>query len=104
MAWLSDDTGSPATRFTQATVPYVRTDGVRVADDYADLTDGTIQHAINVSESKGVASSPSAWSTTGSTGTFLDFGANPARHCSRWTDGSATLAGHDGITSGVNNT
>lgn len=39
LAWLADDSGSPDTRFTKSTfVPYVRTDGQTVADDYTDLT------------------------------------------------------------------
>jgi hypothetical protein len=27
-AWISDITGSPSTRFTKSTIPYVRRDGV----------------------------------------------------------------------------
>ncbi len=38
MAWLADSTGSPSVRFSQSAFPYVRTDGVVVADDYTDLT------------------------------------------------------------------
>ena len=36
------------TRFVQSTIPYVLPDGTRVADDWSDLTDGTIAAAINV--------------------------------------------------------
>ena len=42
-AWLSDTTGSPATRFAQASVPYRLVDGTTIANDWNDLTDGTIQ-------------------------------------------------------------
>ena len=51
-AWLSDSTGSPSTRFTQSTLRYVRVDGVKVADDWADLTDATklLYAPINVTE------------------------------------------------------
>ena len=52
-AWLSDDTTSPSARFTQSTVPYVMTNSTRIADDWADLTDGGLQAAINVTESGG---------------------------------------------------
>jgi len=40
-AWLSDDSASPSTRLTQATVPYVLVDKTQIADDYADLIDCT---------------------------------------------------------------
>ena len=38
-AWLSDSTADAKDRVTQSVVPYNRTDGVRVADNFADLTD-----------------------------------------------------------------
>jgi len=40
LAWLgvTDPNINPNTRFNKATVPYVRVDGTKVADDYADLT------------------------------------------------------------------
>ena len=45
-AWLGDNTGAPADRFAQATVPYVMPAGpanvIVLATSYADLTDGTI--------------------------------------------------------------
>ncbi len=50
-AWLSTDAGgSPNTNFTQSTAGYIRPDGVFVADDYADLTDGDIQATIKITE------------------------------------------------------
>jgi hypothetical protein len=50
LAWVSNDFGSPLTRFTQSTIPYVRRDGVKVADNWADLTDGSLDANINRSE------------------------------------------------------
>jgi hypothetical protein len=55
-AWISGrvDTGSgpvphgAVDRFTQATVPYELVNGTKVADDWADLTDGTLDHAIEL--------------------------------------------------------
>ena len=46
-AWLSDLTGSPSTRLTQWLGGYTRVDGVRVADSWADLTDGDLQARYN---------------------------------------------------------
>lgn len=74
-AWLADGTGSPDTRFTKATVPYVRTDGVKVADDYADLINcsnpSCLQAPINVDELGVTTSSARTWSNAGSFGTLL---------------------------------
>lgn len=43
-AWLCDGRTAPATpgRCNQAGVPYLRTDGARIADDWANLTDGSL--------------------------------------------------------------
>jgi len=51
LAWLSDSTGSPSTRFTRSTVPYVLPTGATVANNYSDLTDGTLINPINIDES-----------------------------------------------------
>jgi hypothetical protein len=49
-AWLSDSTSSPLSSFTQSTDPYVLVDGTVVANDWADLTDGTIATGIALDE------------------------------------------------------
>ncbi|KIG16899.1 Microbial collagenase, secreted [Enhygromyxa salina] len=55
MAWLSTDASSPATRFTQSTVPYMLPDGNKVADDWADLVDGDLDFAIARTETGGMS-------------------------------------------------
>ena len=50
-AWLSDSSGSPATRFVKSFGPYVRTDGEVIANNWTDLTDGAIAVPISVDES-----------------------------------------------------
>src|SRR5690242_2782849 len=40
-AWLSDTTASPSTRFTRSKKPYVLLDGTVIANNWADLTDGS---------------------------------------------------------------
>src|SRR5262249_27131858 len=52
-AWLADDSGSPATRFTHSTGEYVLVDGTVVAGNWADLTDGSTGHAIDKTEGNG---------------------------------------------------
>jgi hypothetical protein len=47
-AWLSDSTGSPSTRFTRNIVPYMLVGNpVLIAQNWNDLTDGALAHAIN---------------------------------------------------------
>ncbi len=48
LAWLSDGTDSPDTRFTKSSHPYVLPDGTKIAENFTDLTDGSILHAINI--------------------------------------------------------
>ena len=54
LAWLSDDTGSPATRFSQDGGPYQLVDGSIVANNWSDLTTGNAQVLIDETETGGV--------------------------------------------------
>jgi cysteine-rich repeat protein len=49
-AWLSDDTGSPSTRMSKLGGPYKLVNGTTVALNWADLTDGNLLAAINLTE------------------------------------------------------
>jgi hypothetical protein len=53
MAWISTAQGSPSTRFVQSAVPYRMVNNAKVADDWADLTDGTLDVNINKTELNG---------------------------------------------------
>jgi hypothetical protein len=86
-AWLSGrvDTGAGplphgvVDRFTQSTQPYVLVDGTKVADDWDDLTDGTLNHAIDKTEQgNGVGDVVRVWTNTRTDGTAWDNG----RECS----------------------
>ena len=55
MAWLSDANASPASRMTKADVRYVLPNGTKVADNWADLTDASLDAPINVTELGGPA-------------------------------------------------
>jgi hypothetical protein len=89
-AWLSDDSGSPSTRFTHSAVPYVLVDGTPLAADWADLTDGNLLHPIDQTE---VGGTPAA-SSIGICGSTLGVWSNTtlagATHsnnhdCQNWT-------------------
>ena len=92
LAWLSTNDGtSPATRFTQASVPYVRVDGQVVAKNFVDLTDGSIISPINLDE-KGSDRSTGARPWTGTSSAGVPQGAN----CSGWKE-STTGGGQAGL-------
>jgi hypothetical protein len=61
-AWLADAGDGPATRFARAAAPYVLVDGTRVADDWSDLADGSLAHAVALDEN-GKAPDPAAGCT-----------------------------------------
>jgi hypothetical protein len=97
MAWLSDSSSSPITRFAKATVPYTLPGGETVATSWADLTSGNaLRHAINQTESGDEISGTSlgafmVWTNTTQNGSVG--GTDPSGHCFNWT---STLAGATG--------
>lgn len=86
MAWLSDATGSPSTRFTRAVVPYRLVNGTLIANDWADLVDGTLKAPINLTElgttppTAQACSTDNVWCNTNTNGTNI--GTNS---CTNWT-------------------
>lgn len=89
-AWLSDSTQSPASRMTQSTAPYRRSDGALVAYNWADLTDGSLHASINLTAAGVAIGSPFlAWTNTATNGTTLS-----SNHCDNWT--TVSVAGRGG--------
>ncbi|HYD47231.1 MAG TPA: hypothetical protein VEB21_02725, partial [Terriglobales bacterium] len=83
-AWLSDSTGNTASRISKAIVPYTLVDGTVVANNWTDLTDGTLAHAIDQDES-GFDLDPlfdnlQVWSATSPSGQLTGDG-----DCDNWT-------------------
>ena len=93
LAWVSDSTGSPSTRFSTGT-DYRLVDGSPVATDFAALTSGPLSNAIRLDEN-GVdqffaSSTLYAWTGTNSDGT-------PAgSSCSDWTSDSSAQSAQRG--------
>jgi hypothetical protein len=50
MAWVGDSTTSPNTRFTKATGPYATLTQARLADDWDDLADGSLDNVPFIDE------------------------------------------------------
>lgn len=96
-AWLSDASNTPDNRFTHAAVPYRLTDGSIIANDWAELTNGTLQHAIDVDETG--ASIPAAVEVW--TGTVRS-GRAEGDSCSGWTSALSTVRGEAGVSAGLN--
>lgn len=100
-AWLSDETKSPSNRFG---VPanfsgiYELPNGILVAQGWQDLTDGTLEHAIDIDE-KGQTIEPSAvWTNTATSGVGV------VNHCLGWTSNDFDEHGMVGSTQAINKT
>jgi hypothetical protein len=83
-AWASDSTSSPSSRFAQAAVPYRLLDGSTIANNWADLIDGSLAHSINVLEDGTIAAPSEIWTGTMTAGTLAAF------TCTNWTTNSST--------------
>ena len=99
-AWLSDDTGSPTSRFDSSfTGSYQLLDGTVVASDgWMDLIDGTLAHAIDLDE-KQKKTETSVWTNTLLDGTS----ASTSDHCNNWST-SGTTTTMVGDSKGVDKT
>lgn len=91
-AWLSDSATSAASRLTHAVVPYVLPDGTVVADNWADLTDGSLAHPIDQDE-EGLDIDPLFDNTQVWTATEADGSAGAAGNCESWTSADDTEEG-----------
>jgi len=80
-AWLSDSGVDAADRFTWGG-PWIRLDGVVVAQNKADLVDGELFAPINISETGAYRGNYWVWTGTD------EFGAGSGAHCDEW--GSAS--------------
>jgi hypothetical protein len=93
-AWLADSSDSPSTRESQVGAPYIRTDGATVADDWTDLTDGTIDVAINRNENDTALTGETfVWTNVAAVGA----GADATAHCNDWTSTSTVIGGRRGV-------
>jgi len=83
-AWISGSYNSDGSNYYSAkdrvyhnTLGYVRTDGVKVADDWNDLIDGTLDNAISVDQYGNLAvGGTSVWTSTSYDGTAFSHSTN----------------------------
>src|SRR5262245_22686016 len=90
-AWLSDDSAAPVMRFNVPLGPIHDTLGATIAGSWGDLTDGSLNRAIQLTESgTPVAGINTVWTATGTDG------SRRADNCENWTDGTASAEAHAG--------
>jgi hypothetical protein len=94
MAWLSDGTNSPNSRFTKSSHPYVLPDGTKIAEDFFDLTDGSILHPINIDPTGKRLGVQIFWAATNADGRT----AQSFLTCAGWTNSTGKFRGALGGT------
>ena len=98
LAWLSDGTDSPDTRFTKSAHPYMLPDGTKIAENYTDLTDGSILHAINIDSTGEALGQQPFWTGTKADGTTAPLSVT----CNGWKDPVSYHKGMHGRTTVTN--
>lgn len=96
-AWLSDSTGSPVSRFTHSTTPYMLVDGTIIAENWADLVDGQLNDAIYLQEDGSPSPAISSllgqvWTSTDEAGSLNTAGGGDF-HCENWSTSDGTIRG-----------
>ncbi len=103
-AWLGTDSGSdPNDVFAANTIGYETPDGTKVADNYADLTDGTLDAAINRDANGNSVGTVSVWTNVDQFGerestsqsADCDFGGGD------WSDSSTGRDGNTGSSGSI---
>lgn len=96
-AWLGTSSSSAAARMTGYTTNYILPDGTTVANNFTDLTDGSLDIRINRNELNAAVGNTNVW--TGANGS----GVATANTCTDWTTSSSTIRGTIGRTDRVDN-
>ncbi|MCC6597635.1 MAG: hypothetical protein IT559_02460 [Alphaproteobacteria bacterium] len=101
-AWIADSTAgsAPSTSFSIAgtTLPFKLPNGTTVADNWADLIDGSLDNAIERDENGNVAGLPErTWTNVNTSGARL----SSSEHCSNWgsTSGNGSVGRDNEIDS-----
>jgi hypothetical protein len=94
LAWLSDGSSSPSSRFSQSSYRYRLIDGTVIAEDWADLIDGALLAAPSLDEYGVLQESSADGPWTGTT----TAGEASKDHCEGWTGSGTGLTGLAGST------
>lgn len=86
-AWISNSTTSASSRLEHSQYPYTLVDQITgVANNWSDLTDGSLTNAISMDEYGNQHGNFAVWTNTGTDGNTLDGSA-----CADWTSNSSSL-------------
>lgn len=99
-AWLADSKQRVSNRFSAAGLagPWVLPDGTKVADDFTQLTKGTLFHAIDMTELRGAPPTTTAKCSGRTTSTWSEGDREPPlSQCLDWTGTPATGESQYGI-------
>jgi hypothetical protein len=88
-AWLSDNSADARDRIRDG--GYQLLDGTVIANDKADLTDGTLNAAINLNENLGTEIGGNVWTGTNTEG--INFEGST---CQQWSTNEDTVRGRPG--------
>jgi hypothetical protein len=97
-AWLSTSSSSPSVRFVKAQIPYRLVTGKIIAQDWADLTDGTIAAPIDRDEKGGLVNAKEVW-----TGTLPNGAFRGGDNCNNFTSTSDELTTAVGVSDQAGN-
>lgn len=93
-AWLATSaTDDPETRFTQPTVPYYYTNGVLLAHNWIDLSDGKAHIEGALANGSQIGYSFNVWTGVKGDGTAVDTGDTLADNCNGWSSNSSSHTG-----------
>ncbi len=96
-AWISTENSSPNSTFAKANTGYLRVDGVMVANNWADLTDGSIDNPIGKTELNQNPGSTDVWTDTNTAGNHIA----DAEDCQNWSTNILGI-GREGRTNATN--
>lgn len=102
MSFLSDNTTGAASRLTQATIPYQLVTGTTVANNWSDLTDGTIAAPIDRDEFGALVPASNTFSNTAASGAGV-CETTLGWVCNNWTTTGALGSTCFGSTTATNN-
>ncbi|MDB5218048.1 MAG: 5-nucleotidase [Myxococcaceae bacterium] len=94
-SWISDDVANTtaSARLTHGTMAYRLADGTLIANDWAQLTSGSLAHAIDLDETGKTVGQDYVW-----TGTQA-FGQATTQTCTNWSINGLTNRGSVGLAS-----
>ena len=93
LAWLADEVSSPSSEGFSKEGPFILSDGLTlVAESWADLIDGTLQHAIDLNEYGELTAGPPScnnaytgvWTGVTAKGEYTQW------NCGNWTDSGSS--------------